>query len=85
MSGYPARLPGFLAPTKLPEPGTALHLQGLYRSLLDSGLSGSTAQKTHHLLHKTLAQAGKWDLIPRNAADLVEAPSPSKKQMRGFR
>lgn len=61
---------------------TALHLQGLYRSLLDSGLSGSTVQKVHHVLHKALAQAVKWDLIPRNAADLVKAPTPSKKEMR---
>jgi hypothetical protein len=30
----------------------ALHLQGLYRERLDSGLSGSTVQKVHHVLHK---------------------------------
>ncbi len=35
----------------------ALHLQGLYRDRLDSGLSGSTVQKIHHVLHKALAQA----------------------------
>ena len=32
----------------------ALHLQGLYRDRLDSGPSGSTVQKVHHVLHKAL-------------------------------
>src|SRR5215213_9578049 len=32
----------------------ALHLQSLYRERLDSGLSGSTVQKIHHVLHKGL-------------------------------
>src|ERR671916_1667792 len=54
----------------------ALHLQGLYRERLDSGLSGSTVQKVHHVLHKALAQAVRWDLIPRNPADAVKAPRP---------
>ena len=43
----------------------ALHLQGLYRVRWDSGLSGSTVQKVHHVLHKALSQAVKWNLIPR--------------------
>jgi integrase len=29
----------------------ALHLAGLYRERMDSGLSGSTVQKVHHVLH----------------------------------
>ena len=60
----------------------ALHLQGLYRDRLDSGLSGSTVQKIHHVIHKALAQAVKWDLVARNVADLVKAPTPSQKEMR---
>src|SRR5215217_4048616 len=60
----------------------ALHLQGLYRDRLDSGLSGSTVQKVHHVLHKALAQAVKWNLIPRNPADGVKAPTPTPKEMR---
>jgi integrase len=59
----------------------ALHLQGLYRERLDSGLSGSTVQKVHHVLHKALAQAVRWDLIPRNPADSVKAPTPTPKEM----
>ncbi len=35
----------------------ALHLQDFYRECLDAGLSGSTVQTIHHILHKALAQA----------------------------
>jgi integrase len=59
----------------------ALHLQGFYRDRLDSGLSGSTVQKMHHVLHKALAQAVKWNLIPRSPADSVKAPSSTPKEM----
>ena len=59
----------------------ALHLQGLYRDRLDSGLSGSTVHKMHHILHKALKQAVRWHLIPRNPADAVKAPTPSPKEM----
>jgi len=60
----------------------ALHLQSLYRERMDSGLSGSTVQKVHHVIHKPLVQAVRWSLIPRNPADDVEAPTPTPKEMR---
>jgi integrase len=66
----------------------AIHLQGMYRDRLDrgisedKGLSGSTVQKIHHIVHKALGQAVKWDLIPRNPAESVKAPTPSSKEMR---
>jgi integrase len=59
----------------------ALHLTRLYRQRLDSGLSGSTVQKIHHVLHKGLRQAVRWNLIPRNPADDVKAPTPTPKEM----
>src|SRR5215217_5137968 len=59
----------------------ALHLQRLYRERLDSGLSGSTVQKIHHVLHKGLKQAVSWALIPRNPADDAKAPKPTPKEM----
>jgi integrase len=59
----------------------ALHLQGLYRERLDSGLSGSTVQKVHHVIHKALAQAVRWNLIPHNPADDVRAPTPTSKEI----
>jgi integrase len=60
---------------------SALQLQGFYRERLDSGLSGSTVQKIHHVIHKALSQAVKWNLIPRNPADSVKAPPASTKEM----
>jgi integrase len=56
-------------------------LQSLYRERLDSGLSGSTVQKIHHVLHKALTQAMRWELIPRNPADSVKAPTPTPKEI----
>jgi integrase len=60
---------------------TPAHLQGLYRDKLDSGLSPATVQKIHAVLHKALAQALKWNMIPRNAADVVKAPRPAPEEM----
>jgi integrase len=60
----------------------AMHLQSFYRGHLDSGLSGSTVQKIHHVFHKALSQAVRWNLIPRNPTDGVKAPTPSTKEMR---
>src|SRR5215210_5031989 len=60
----------------------AMHLQRLYREKLDNNLSPATVQKIHHVLHKGLEQAMRWDLIPRNPADSVKAPTPTPKEMR---
>jgi integrase len=35
----------------------------------------------HHVAHKALDQAVKWNLIPRNPADAVKAPTPAPKEM----
>jgi integrase len=61
---------------------TPAHVQGLYRDKLDSGLSPATVQKIHSVLHKALAQALKWNMIARNAADAVKAPRPVPEEMR---
>jgi integrase len=47
---------------------SAMHLQRLYRDKLDAGLSPATVQKMHHVIHKALSQAVRWDLIARNPA-----------------
>ncbi len=60
---------------------TPAHVQGLYRDKLDSGLSPATVQKIHAVLHKALAQALKWNMIARNAADAVKAPRPAPEEM----
>jgi integrase len=61
---------------------SAMHLQRLYREKQDAGLSASTVQKIHHVLHKALAQAVRWDLIARNPSDAVQAPRPTPEEMR---
>ena len=38
----------------------------------------------HHVLHKALSQAVRWELIPRNPADNVKVPTPSTKEMRAL-
>jgi integrase len=58
------------------------HAQGLYRDKLDAGLAPATVQKIHAVLHKALAQAVKWSMIPRNVTDAVKAPRPAPKEMR---
>src|SRR5215203_5077864 len=60
---------------------SAMHLQRLYREKRDAGLSASTIQKIHHVLHKALAQAVRWDLIARNPTDNVKPPTTTPKEM----
>jgi hypothetical protein len=65
---------------------TPVHVQGLYRDKLDSGLSPATVQKLHTVPHKALAQALKWNMVPRNVADAVEARGrPRRRCIRSRR
>ena len=61
---------------------TAQQLQALYSAMLAKGLSPSTAQKMHAILHRALDQAMRWDIVARNVADLVDAPRPGKREMQ---
>jgi integrase len=61
---------------------TPAHVQSFYRDRLDSSLSPATVQKIHVVLHKALDQAVKWNLIPRNVTEAVNAPRPAPKEMR---
>jgi integrase len=61
---------------------SALDVQTLYRDRLDSGLSPSTVNKIHTVLHKALGQAVRWSLIPRNPTEAVKAPRPAPQEMR---
>ncbi len=55
------------------------HLQRFYREKQDQGLT-RTVRLCHAVLHRALGQAAKWGLIPRNVADLVDAPKVPKKE-----
>jgi integrase len=61
---------------------TPTHVRGLYRDKLDSGLSPSSVQRIHALLHKALTQAVNDGLIPRNVTDPVKPPRQSRKEIK---
>lgn len=54
------------------------HLQSFYSAKLAEEYSKRTVQYLHSILHKALSQAVRWDMVPRNVADSVDAPRPSK-------
>lgn len=60
---------------------TPQDLADCYTKLLISGLSPSTVQRTHAILHRALKQATRWGLVPRNVADLVDAPRPARHEL----
>jgi integrase len=60
---------------------TPTHVRGLYREKLDSGLSPTSVQRVHALLHKALKQAVHDGLVPRNVTDAVKAPRQSRKEI----
>ena len=53
---------------------TPAHVQGLYRSMLDCGLSTRTVQYTHAVLRRAMKQATRWGMIPRNPCDDADVP-----------
>lgn len=64
---------------------TPLHLQNLYSKKIDNGklkkeggLSKKSVLTIHRIIHRSLGQAVKWQLIARNIADSVEPPKPDK-------
>ena len=58
------------------------HLQGLYRDRLDAGLSPSTVQRLHAVIHRALKQALRWGLVPRNVSEAVDPPKGQRKEIR---
>ena len=61
---------------------TELHVQGLYRSMQDRGLSARTVRYTHAVLHRALKQAVRWKYIPRNPCDDTDPPKVQRDEMR---
>jgi integrase len=80
-----APLLGGLALTKL-QPA---HISQAYAKALASGrrdgtggLSARTVTHMHRVLREALQQAMRWQLIPRNPADVVRSPKVERQQMR---
>ncbi len=61
---------------------SALQVQSLYRTKLNSGLSPRTVQIIHATLHKALKQAVRWSLVPRNVCEVVVPPRVPKSEIR---
>jgi integrase len=61
---------------------SSAHVQSFYQDRLDAGLSASTVHKVHTILHKALARAVAWQMVPRNVTDAVEPPRPAPREMR---
>jgi integrase len=59
---------------------TPLDLQELYRHLQEGGLAARSVAQTHRVLHIALAQAVRWQILPRNPADGVAAPRYRKRE-----
>jgi integrase len=82
------RYEGLLRHHAIPEIGkvrlsklTPLHVQRLYASRLEAGLSPTTVRHLHTVLHRALGHAVKWGLLPRNPIDLVDAPKMAQTEM----
>jgi integrase len=58
------------------------HLQGLYRDRLDAGLSPSTVQRVHAVIHRALKQALRWGLVSRNVSEAANPPKAQRKEIR---
>jgi integrase len=57
-----------------------MHLQGYYSEKLGI-LSQRTVQYHHRVIREALNHAVKWQLIPRNVADAVQAPRAKRPEI----
>ena len=60
---------------------SAAHLQALYRSKLDSGISTSTVLSIHTVASGPLKQATRWGLVLQNVASLTTKPQLKKSEV----
>jgi integrase len=60
------------------------HLQAFYRDRLDTGLSPATVRYLHSLLHRSLKQALRWNLVHTNVAKAVDPPKIPRKTMQAL-
>ncbi len=60
---------------------TPQHLQRLYAERIQPELSPTTVHHIHAVSHKSLDQAVRWNVVPRNVADLVDPPRVTRHEM----
>ena len=76
-----ARYAGIVARHIVPDIGnlplrriTPADVQHLCDGVIEQGYAPATVHLVHAVIHKALAQAVTWQMVPRNAADAVELP-----------
>lgn len=57
------------------------HVSALHARLREQGLSATTVQLAHAVLHGALRQAVRWQLASRNVCDAVRAPRVAPTEM----
>jgi len=83
-SGYEVdirRLIKVLGPRQLRQLTPQL-ISAAYRELSGQGLSPKSIRNSHGLLHKSLEDATRQGVIPRNPSDHVELPRPDRHEMQ---
>ncbi len=61
---------------------TPLQIDAVYAAVLQKGRSARTALQVHRCLHSALAQAVKYQFVPRNSAAAAAPPRPPKYEAR---
>lgn len=51
-----------------------VHLDDLYARKIEAGLSPTTVQHIHGVIHGALRQAMRWEMVNRNVSDLASKP-----------
>jgi integrase len=58
------------------------HLNAVYADLLERGLSARTVLHVHATIRRSLADATRWSLVPRNVALLASPPRPGRPELQ---
>jgi integrase len=61
---------------------TPAHVQGLYAALEREGASVYVRRLCHAVLRRSLKQAVKWGMVPRNVCDAVDPPRIAKRDIQ---
>ncbi|MDP9363743.1 MAG: site-specific integrase [Chloroflexota bacterium] len=59
-------------------------VQRLYANRLGSGLSPTSVNHIHAILHRALDQAVRWGLLLRNVTDTIDPPRRSSPEMKAW-
>jgi len=58
------------------------HVQAMYATMEDNKKSARLRQLTHAVLRRSLNQAVKWNMVPRNVCNAVYPPRVARKEIR---